>query len=259
MSTPAGPRRRAAPGSRRVRVASRGRSVRGGPYHVRAPCRHLPGWVAMVSIRPRRREFATAPAPYCKRPAVAPKPHGRARGWVRRLPASAPTCAAQTKAPPGMRRRPDPTTAAPSRQHGTSRAPRLSSPRPAGLRRNAAPSPPRRDRGQGLRRDRARRWSGCGRVAWREDHRRVDNGRQVQGVMGLAMAWRSSVAWRNRTWLSSFVRPSRENSDLDWDGPRAVRAVERNDRPRAVSQGAGPGENRPEPSGPASMERSRHA
>jgi transposase-like protein len=30
-------------------------------------------------------------------------------------------------------------------------------------------------------------------AAWREDHRRVDNGRQVQGVMGLAMACRPSV------------------------------------------------------------------
>jgi transposase-like protein len=29
--------------------------------------------------------------------------------------------------------------------------------------------------------------------AWREDHRRVDNGRQVQGVMGLAMAAQPSV------------------------------------------------------------------
>jgi transposase-like protein len=32
-------------------------------------------------------------------------------------------------------------------------------------------------------------------MAWREDHRRVDNGRQVQGVMGLAMAARPSVDW----------------------------------------------------------------
>jgi hypothetical protein len=32
-------------------------------------------------------------------------------------------------------------------------------------------------------------------AAWREDHRRVDNGRQVQGVMGLAMACRPSVDW----------------------------------------------------------------
>jgi hypothetical protein len=32
-------------------------------------------------------------------------------------------------------------------------------------------------------------------TAWREDHRRVDNGRQVQGVMGLAMACRPSVDW----------------------------------------------------------------
>ena len=31
--------------------------------------------------------------------------------------------------------------------------------------------------------------------AWREDHRRVDNGRQVQAVMGLAMACRPSVDW----------------------------------------------------------------
>jgi transposase-like protein len=30
-------------------------------------------------------------------------------------------------------------------------------------------------------------------MAWREDHRRVDNGRQVQGVVGLAMACKSSV------------------------------------------------------------------
>ena len=32
-------------------------------------------------------------------------------------------------------------------------------------------------------------------AAWREDHRRVDNGRQVQAVMGLAMASRPSVDW----------------------------------------------------------------
>lgn len=32
-------------------------------------------------------------------------------------------------------------------------------------------------------------------ASWREDHRRVDNGRQVQGVMGLAMACRPSVDW----------------------------------------------------------------
>jgi hypothetical protein len=32
-------------------------------------------------------------------------------------------------------------------------------------------------------------------AAWREDHRRVDNGRQVQAVMGLAMACRPSVDW----------------------------------------------------------------
>jgi transposase-like protein len=31
--------------------------------------------------------------------------------------------------------------------------------------------------------------------AWREDHRRVDNGRQVQAIMGLAMACRPSVDW----------------------------------------------------------------
>jgi hypothetical protein len=31
--------------------------------------------------------------------------------------------------------------------------------------------------------------------AWREDHRRADNGRQVQGVMRLAMACRPSVDW----------------------------------------------------------------
>ncbi len=30
-------------------------------------------------------------------------------------------------------------------------------------------------------------------AAWREDHRQLDNGRQVQGVMGLAMACRPSV------------------------------------------------------------------
>jgi hypothetical protein len=32
-------------------------------------------------------------------------------------------------------------------------------------------------------------------AAWREDHRRVDNGRQAQGVMGLAMAAPVSVDW----------------------------------------------------------------
>jgi hypothetical protein len=32
-------------------------------------------------------------------------------------------------------------------------------------------------------------------AAWREDHRRVDNGRQVQGVMALAMAATVSVDW----------------------------------------------------------------
>jgi transposase-like protein len=32
-------------------------------------------------------------------------------------------------------------------------------------------------------------------AAWREDHRRVDNGRQVQGVMGLAMTCKPSVDW----------------------------------------------------------------
>jgi len=32
-------------------------------------------------------------------------------------------------------------------------------------------------------------------MAWREDHRRVDNGRQVQGVVGLAMACKPSVDW----------------------------------------------------------------
>lgn len=32
-------------------------------------------------------------------------------------------------------------------------------------------------------------------AAWREDHRRVDNGRQVQGVMGLAMRAPVSVDW----------------------------------------------------------------
>jgi hypothetical protein len=32
-------------------------------------------------------------------------------------------------------------------------------------------------------------------ASWREDHRRVDNGRQVQAVMGLAMASRPSVDW----------------------------------------------------------------
>ncbi len=31
--------------------------------------------------------------------------------------------------------------------------------------------------------------------AWREDHRRVDNGKQVQAVMGLTMACRPSVDW----------------------------------------------------------------
>jgi transposase-like protein len=31
--------------------------------------------------------------------------------------------------------------------------------------------------------------------AWREDHRRVDNGRQVQNIMALAMASRPSVDW----------------------------------------------------------------
>jgi len=31
--------------------------------------------------------------------------------------------------------------------------------------------------------------------AWREDHRRVDNGRQVQAVMALALACRPSVDW----------------------------------------------------------------
>jgi hypothetical protein len=31
--------------------------------------------------------------------------------------------------------------------------------------------------------------------AWREDHRRADNGRQVQSIMGLAMASRPSVDW----------------------------------------------------------------
>jgi hypothetical protein len=31
--------------------------------------------------------------------------------------------------------------------------------------------------------------------AWREDHRRVDNSRQAQGVMGLAMACKPSVDW----------------------------------------------------------------
>ena len=31
--------------------------------------------------------------------------------------------------------------------------------------------------------------------AWREDHRRMDNGRQTQAVMGLAMACRPSVDW----------------------------------------------------------------
>ncbi len=32
-------------------------------------------------------------------------------------------------------------------------------------------------------------------AAWREDHRRADNGRQTQAVMGLAMACRPSVDW----------------------------------------------------------------
>jgi len=32
-------------------------------------------------------------------------------------------------------------------------------------------------------------------ASWREDHRRVDNGRQVQGVMALAMACKPSVDW----------------------------------------------------------------
>ena len=32
-------------------------------------------------------------------------------------------------------------------------------------------------------------------AAWREDNRRVDNGRQVQGVMGLATACKPSVDW----------------------------------------------------------------
>lgn len=32
-------------------------------------------------------------------------------------------------------------------------------------------------------------------AAWRQDHRRADNGHQVQGVMGLAMACRPSVDW----------------------------------------------------------------
>ena len=32
-------------------------------------------------------------------------------------------------------------------------------------------------------------------AAWREDHRRLDNGRQVKAVMGLAMACRPSVDW----------------------------------------------------------------
>jgi hypothetical protein len=32
-------------------------------------------------------------------------------------------------------------------------------------------------------------------AAWREDHRRVDNGRQTQAVLGLAMASRTSVDW----------------------------------------------------------------
>jgi hypothetical protein len=32
-------------------------------------------------------------------------------------------------------------------------------------------------------------------AAWREDHRRVANGAQVQAVMGLAMAYQPSVDW----------------------------------------------------------------
>ena len=32
-------------------------------------------------------------------------------------------------------------------------------------------------------------------AAWREDHRRTDNGRQVQAVIGLAMASKPSVDW----------------------------------------------------------------
>jgi hypothetical protein len=50
-------------------------------------------------------------------------------------------------------------------------------------------------------------------AAWREDRRRVDNGRQVQAVMGLAMANRPSVArpepyWERREWwLASDARP----------------------------------------------------
>jgi ISXO2-like transposase domain len=32
-------------------------------------------------------------------------------------------------------------------------------------------------------------------AAWREDHRRVDNGRQVQGVMAMAMTAPVSVDW----------------------------------------------------------------
>lgn len=32
-------------------------------------------------------------------------------------------------------------------------------------------------------------------ASWREDHRRADNGRQVQGIMALAMASRPSVDW----------------------------------------------------------------
>jgi ISXO2-like transposase domain len=31
--------------------------------------------------------------------------------------------------------------------------------------------------------------------AWREDHRRADNSRQVQAVIGLAMASRPSIDW----------------------------------------------------------------
>jgi hypothetical protein len=33
-------------------------------------------------------------------------------------------------------------------------------------------------------------------AAWREDHRRMDNGRQVRAVSGLAMAAPTSVDWR---------------------------------------------------------------
>ena len=32
-------------------------------------------------------------------------------------------------------------------------------------------------------------------AAWREDHRREDNGRQISAVTGLAMACRPSVDW----------------------------------------------------------------